>query len=249
MNCYKLIVAYDGTDFHGWQIQPGLPTVIEALHDSFKRVFNHDIRIAGASRTDTGVHALGQVVRCYVPFNIDAETLKFAWNNALPYAIIIRSLVLVDNEFQLYENVQDKTYYYHFTVQRPLPFVQRYVYHYKNNLDIDALRELLSVFVGTHDFRGFSTEDPVPENSICSIYALHLDYIARFNMYRISITGDRFLRHMVRRIVGALLVAATPHSLVDKNTLKEVLLTQNKHHSLLNAPAQGLLLYKIRYTQ
>src|SRR4029079_13319538 len=117
---------YDGTDYFGWQIQSSKPTIAGTLQSSFKRVFQQEISIVGASRTDTGVHARGQVASFVSDIVIAPETMRVAWNKVLPPAIMIRSLEVVPDDFHPQRNVVNKTYHYHFFLERPLPQQARY---------------------------------------------------------------------------------------------------------------------------
>ena len=159
MKSYKLIVAYDGSDYFGWQAQTHKPSIAGELDRAFKMVFKRDMRVLGASRTDAGVHALGQVVRIKTDVAIDAQRLKWAWNNALPATIVIRSLELVDNSFNPFCAVVQKTYYYHFFTEQPLPFLQRYGYYHPYKINMNLLNDALQFFVGTHDFCSFKSSD------------------------------------------------------------------------------------------
>lgn len=245
-NTYKLTIAYDGSNYFGWQAQNHKPSIADALNHAFKKVFKKDIKVLGASRTDTGVHALGQVARIKTDLVIPAEKLKWAWNNALPADINIRFLEQVANDFNPFCNVQQKIYYYHFFSERPLPFTQRYGYFYPYKLDLELLKKALSTFIGTHDFASFRSSEDLRENTVRTIDAITLNYVPRYKAYRITIVGQKFLRHMIRRIVGASLHVATK-GIQTLPLLKKIMDARNPAHTLPNAPAQGLILCKIIY--
>ena len=246
MKVYKLIIAYDGSDYYGWQDQPEKPSVAQALNNAFAAVFKSEIRILGASRTDAGVHAMGQVAHIKTDLNIPADKLKWAWNNALPPSITIRSLELVDESFNPFCDVSQKIYYYHFFVERPMPFIQRYGCYYPYKIDFDLLHKALQFFVGTHDFCSFKSSEDTRTNTIRTIDAIKLEYIEKYKMYRITVTGQKFLRHMIRRIVGASLSVAS-NAGNSLEFLQRVMDARNPRHTLPNAPAKGLLLHKIIY--
>lgn len=249
MKSYKLIIAYDGSNYFGWQAQDHKPSVAQVLNDTFNKVFNKtDMRVLGASRTDAHVHALGQVVRIKTDLAIAPDTLKFAWNNALPDDIMIRSLELVDDSFNPFCNVAQKTYYYHFFAKRPLPFVQRYGYFYPYKVDLKKLHEALQFFVGTHDFCSFRSSEDVRTDTVRTIDYIGLEYIRRYGVYRVVVKGQKFLRHMIRRIVGASLAVAS-RSGCSVETLRTIMELRNPKHTLPNAPGKGLMLYKIIYKQ
>jgi tRNA pseudouridine38-40 synthase len=232
--------------YSGWQAQTERPSVAHAINQVFKRVFKTDIRVLGASRTDAGVHALGQVVRIKTDLNISTEQLQWAWNNGLPEDISIRSLELMEDSFNPFCNVQQKIYYYHFFLERPSPFVQRYGYYYLYPTNIDLLNKALQFFVGTHNFCSFRSSEDTRIDTIRTIDFIKLEYFKRYNIYRITVKGQKFLRHMIRRIVGAsLAIASRPGTTLQ--LLYDIMEQCDPKHTLPNAPAKGLLLYKIIY--
>ncbi len=245
MTCYKIVVAYDGTDYHGWQIQPDATTISQILIDSFLSTFNQSISILGVSRTDAGVHALGQVAIVRCPINIPVSAVKSAWNNALPKDILIKHVVLLDELVHPHAGVVQKTYWYHFFLETPLPFFQRYGLHFNKSIDFVKLQRALQVFVGTHDFRSFCTGNE-SKDTVRTVDSAHVEFIEELQGYRIIIKGKGFLRYMVRRIVGACLMAASQKEMT-LNDLSTILQAKNPCHTLPNAPAKGLVLYKVLY--
>ncbi|HSC24698.1 MAG TPA: tRNA pseudouridine(38-40) synthase TruA [Candidatus Babeliales bacterium] len=246
MQSYKLVVAYDGSAYFGWQAQLHKSSIAATLNYAFKAAFKTEVKVLGASRTDAGVHALGQIAYIKTDLSIISDRLKWAWNNALPADIMIRSLEPVNDSFNPFCNVEQKIYYYHFFTERPLPFVQRYGYFYPYKIDFDMLRQALQFFVGTHDFCSFKSSEDLRINTIRTIDSITLEYLPRYKAYRIVVKGKKFLRHMIRRIVGASLSVASKnnHSL---QLLQDIMIACNPRHTLPNAPAQGLMLYKIIY--
>lgn len=242
---YKLIIAYDGTDYYGWQIQPGHKTVVGVLQETFKRVFDHNIHILGASRTDAGVHALAQAAASTTDLNINPAELHHAWQNVLPDSILIKEIVAVPLDWNPRNNVKQKTYAYHFFQERPLPFAARYGWYYRYPVDIEKLKKCLAVFVGTHDFRSFCTGDDM-DSTMRTIDEVSVEFIKEFNAYRISIKGPGFLRYMIRRIVGACLEVAS-RATMSPDDLKKVLEQKNPLQTLPTAPSQGLCLFNIEY--
>ena len=237
---YRMLIAYDGTDYHGWQWQPEVPTITGVLKSKFKRVFNRNITLVGASRTDQGVHALGQVASFYLGESLPLDRMLYAWNNVLPKDIFIRSLEEAPERFHPMMHVREKTYYYHFFQQRPLPFLIRYGYR-APKLDLNKLQQALKFFVGTHDFRSFCTGYE-KKSTIRTIHSIDLKNYSRFGVYRIAVTGPGFLKYMIRRLVGACFqVASEPYAPLDQ--LKVLLEVRNPHHHhSLVAPPQGLVL-------
>jgi len=249
MKRYKIVVAYDGTDFHGWALQPTVSSISQTLQDTFFDVFKENISLVGASRTDAGVHALGQVARFHTNINIDVGRIMHAWQSRLPGSIIIRSLSRITNDFHPHYGLLNKTYYYHIFGTRPLPFLQRYGLYTARNFDVQQLQDMMRLFVGTHDFSAFSTGMPIGDNPICTVDNIGLTYYRRFGVYRISITGNRFLRHMVRRMVGAALISAEKKNKVSVADVQNILVGRSIEHCLPCAPAKGLVLYTVHYKQ
>ncbi len=247
MKQYKLVIAYDGTDYSGWIQQPNRASVVQTLQVAFARVFKKKIVLLGASKTDAGVHALGQVAVFKADIAVDAEKMRWAWNNALPSSIVIRSLVS-DEQFHPHVNVKYKIYYYHFFVDRPLPFIARYGYYMAHQFDWQRFEQALQCFVGTHDFYAFYTGSEPNKNTVRTIERIKLEFIKRYSVYRVVIAGERFLRHMVRRMVGAAFTVVSDGS-VSHDDIRMALQRRSVNCKLTTAPANGLMLYKIIYKE
>lgn len=242
---YKIILAYDGTAYHGWQTQNNCRSIAGTLHHTFQQTFKRPAHIVGASRTDAGVHALGQTMRLTTDLSLDAHTLRYAWQNLLPKDIVIRSLEEIDPSFHPQRKVKTKIYHYHFCTERPLPFISRYVWFYRPLLDIQKLETCLQQFIGTHDFRSFCTGYE-RENTVRTIDTIRIEYLKQYNIYRIVVVGESFLRYMIRRMVGAsLLLASDPNR--PAATITQALQEKNPRQELLTAPPEGLILRKIIY--
>ena len=244
MKQYKAVIAYDGTDYSGWIQQKDRPSIVQTLQDRFVRVFGSSIRILGASKTDAGVHALGQVAIFKADIDVEVKKMLDAWNNLLPSSILIRSLEMAD-QFHPHYKVKQKTYYYHLFIERPLPFVARYGYCVTRPFDLDQFKDALQIFEGTHDFSAFYTGND-REDAVRMIDAIRLEYIERYHVYRVVVNGERFIRHMVRRMIGAALAVASREGITHAD-IRDALQTGTMHSQLPTAPAQGLLLRKIIY--
>ncbi|MDR3647078.1 MAG: tRNA pseudouridine(38-40) synthase TruA [Candidatus Babeliales bacterium] len=247
MNYYKLIISYDGTNYQGWQQQPIVPTVSNTMIKAFKDAFHCDLTILGASRTDAGVHSLGQTALVKTELYLEPNILKNSWNKILPSDIVIIHLQKVDETFHPMVKVKEKTYYYDFFVERPLPFNQRFGLFFYWKLDIEKLKNCLNLFVGTHDFRSFCSGDEM-KTTVRTINEISLQYIENLNIYRITIKGKSFLKYMIRRIVGACLEVSSRKN-VSTDYLSQVLKEKDPNQTLLNAPPKGLTLYKIEYEE
>ncbi len=243
MNFYKLIIAYDGTDYQGWQKQKDVKTISGELLKTFKKVFNQNPTIIGASRTDAGVHALNQIARIKTKLKIETSKMLLAWNNKLPGDITIRTIENCNENFYPLKNVKQKTYFYHFFLERPLPFNQRYGHFHHWPIDLKKLEKSLKIFIGKHDFRSYSTGYEM-ESTIRTIDDIKLIYIPEINVYRIEVKGKSFLHHMIRRIVGASLEVASRKQLKIEY-LQQVLDEKDQEQTLPSAPAKGLMLSEI----
>lgn len=240
---YKIVIAYKGTNFCGWQAQKNDCSISSALENAFKNVFNATIKLMGASRTDAGVHAYGQVAVFTTYLTISPETMLRAWNNILGDDITIRSLEPIDEHFHPRYDVVQKTYWYHIFLERPLPFYKPYGIYSAHPIDFDILKEALTLFEGTHDFRSFcSNKDG--KSTVRTVDQLSLTYDTQMQAYRIVVKARGFLHHMVRRMVGAALYAARIQSL---EAVQHALAHPNAEQKLPNAPAQGLMLAHIAY--
>ncbi len=244
MKTYKIIIAYQGTQYAGWQIQQHEYAIANLLQDRFFTVFNKKIHLSAASRTDAGVHAHGQVATFNVDLAIPAEKLRFAWNNVLPKDVIIRSLEEVSSSFNPRYDVAQKTYWYHFFLEQPLPPFNQYGYYIKQPLDLILLDQALSLFVGEHDFRAFAS-DVTGKNTLRKIDSITRDFNEQLQAHRIIVKGKSFLHCMIRRIVGASLKVAQGKT--DCAQVQRILEAKNPNHALPNAPAHGLTLKEIIY--
>ncbi len=246
MPLYKFIISYDGTKYSGWQSQKHCQAVSNCLEKTFQVVLKKRVKIIGGSRTDAGVHALGQVAIVKLDMDIDPLKLQKIINNRLPADILIRKMELAEPGFHPQSNVEMKTYYYHFFQSRPLPIVSRYGYYFYKNVDLEKLQDCFSVFLGTHDFRSFCSGEK--SNTIRTIDSINLRYFKKLGIYRLEIRGQHFLRYMIRRIAGSLLEVASS----DEKTKQDLIFAlnqKNPQQHLATAPAHGLMLHSIKYKE
>jgi len=243
MQSYILIIAYNGTNYAGWQVQKDVKTVSSVMQKTFFDIFNQTCTLTAASRTDAGVHAQGQVVLCRTNLELDEKKLLYAWNNALPVDILIRSLEKNNNNFHPFFNVSFKTYKYTIFTERPLPQIAPFGWYYRYGIDIDILRESLEIFVGAHDFKKFCTR----EFGVSTIRAINNIKVNHYNeTIDIFIEGKSFIRHMIRRIVGAAVLVAS-NKKYKKAQIQDLLYRKNGLYCFEAAPACGLILLEIKY--
>jgi tRNA pseudouridine38-40 synthase len=251
MRNIKLIIAYDGADFHGWQIQPGLPTIQGALADAAHKITQEKIMIHGASRTDTGVHALGQVAHFKTQSLLSADEFQRALNALLPPAIRIVAAEEVGPDFHARWQAQGKTYRYRIHRGRVLPpFEYRRALHYSGPLDEDAMAAAARLFEGEHDFTSFaassgSEEDDSERDMVRVLYSSEIVRERACEEIAYVVRGRSFLRYMVRKIVGTLIEVGK-----GRLTAAEIPLlfeARDRSRSGPTAPPEGLYLVSLEY--
>ena len=244
MRRVKLIVAYDGTNYCGWQIQPNGITVEEVLNKKLSKLTGEDIKIIGASRTDSGVHAMGNVAVFDTDTTIPPERIAYALNQRLPDDIVaVSSEEVPHNWHPRYCNCS-KTYEYHILnsqIPDPNRRLNRYFVSYK--LDLDKMREAASYIVGEHDFVSFCNVRTNVEDTVRTVYSLDVE--SNGDEITIRITGNGFLYNMVRIIVGTLLRVG--RGFYTPEQVKEILEAKNRKAAGVTAPPHGLMLVKIDY--
>ncbi|MDR3072486.1 MAG: tRNA pseudouridine(38-40) synthase TruA [Clostridiales Family XIII bacterium] len=248
-------IEYDGNGFSGWQIQPDRRTVQGTLEDVLSRVCGEEIHINGTSRTDAGVHAYGQCASFSGTFGIPTDRIPIAANHLFP-DIKITSAEEKDSEFHARFSAVGKTYLYRISVSdTPDIFMRNYRYQLKDALDAGKMIEVAKALEGTHDFSAFhSSGSNEPETAVRTIHRIDMiEYADRDTKgmptveYEIRVTGDGFLYHMVRIIVGTLTEAGVGEFSVEK--AKEALLSGKRACAGHTAPASGLWLEKIYFDE
>lgn len=241
MNNYKVKVSYDGTNFSGWAKQNNVRTIQEELENTLSKIFETKIIIFGSGRTDKYVHAIDQCFNFKANTNIPFNFLKNIINSKLPNDIKINKIEIVNDSFHARFSIISKTYFYKINIGKFNLFEQNYVYQYCKDIDIIKIKKILSLFIGEKDFLSFSTSEV--ENSIRKIQKISIskkdDYVF------VKITGNGFLRNMVRMIVACLLnYNENKVSISDINDLFD---KPQKGKSISKAPGCGLYLYKTNY--
>lgn len=240
----KLVVAYDGTNYCGWQIQPEKVTVEAVLNRTLGKLLEEDIRVIGASRTDSGVHALGNVAVFDTNTRIPVEKIKFALNAMLPDDIRVLGSEKVSDDFHPRHCNSVKTYEYKILNREiPLPLKRFDTTFYYKKLDVNAMNEAASYLVGTHDFKSFCCVKTQAESTVRTIYSV--DVIKQDDVISIRITGNGFLYNMVRIIAGTLINVGNGHT--QPEFVKEMLLKKDRMAAGPTAPACGLTLIGIEF--
>ena len=244
MKRVKLTIAYDGTNYCGWQIQPNGITIEEVINKTLQKLTGEPILVIGASRTDSGVHAMGNVAVFDTESTIPADRFAMALNQRLPEDIVIVKSEEVPLDFHPRYCDCSKTYEYHIINTRiPVPTKRLTNYFVSYNLNFDHMREAAAYLVGEHDFVSFCNVRTDVENTVRTITAL--DIIENGNEITIRITGNGFLYNMVRIIVGTLIRVGRGFYTPEK--VKEILEAKDRKAAGVTAPAHGLMLMEIKY--
>jgi len=254
MRHFKLTLAYDGTDFHGWQVQPGAETVQGRMREAIRLITGAEILPQGSGRTDAGVHALGQVASFSAATNIPVANLRAALNSRLPASIRIHAVEEVGPEFHARHSAHEKTYQYRlYRGEVTPPFFARYVTRHPWPLDEDAMRRAAGYVVGRHDFTSFAANDPDraarladaddPADNVREIYESRFDREGEELVY--TVRGAGFLHHMVRNLVGTFLLAGKGR--IAPEGVQEIMAARDRARAGATAPASGLWLISVRY--
>lgn len=241
----KMIVAYDGTNYHGFQRQKNALAIQEVLEDTMTPIFGHPVWIIGSGRTDTGVHARAQTINFTTTSRIPADKMPIAVNSRLPRDIAILSAEEVDADFHSRFSAEEKTYAYQLLISEcPDPFVVPYVWQVKKPLRLDLMRDALNIVVGTHDFSSFEASGSTVRDPVRTIYEATLTEEGNSRV-TIRLKGNGFLYHMVRNIVGTLVDVGLGRTSVEG--FREIIEAHDRRRAGVTAPPQGLFLENVRY--
>ena len=247
MKRVKLTVAYDGTNYCGWQVQPNGLTVQQVLNQCLSELMGEKITTIGASRTDAGVHALGNVAVFDTACRMPADKISYALNTRLPADIRIQDSVEVPSDFHPRFQQSIKTYVYKIYNRRfPDPTKRLYTYFYYYSLDVELMRQGAAYLVGEHDFKSFSTYKPEVESTVRTIYALDIRK-SEDDVITIRIQGNGFLYNMVRIIAGTLIRVGGGY--YPPEQMKTILDGKNRELAGETARPEGLTLVEIRYPE
>ena len=244
MKRVKLVVAYDGTNYHGWQVQDNGITIEEVLNRTISELVQEDIKVIGASRTDAGVHACGNVAVFDTESRIPGDKFSFALNQRLPEDIRIQESCEVDADFHPRYADTAKTYEYNILNRRfELPSKRLYAAFCYYPMDIERMNQAAAYLVGEHDFKSFCSAGAQVQTTVRTIYAVNVT--KDDDMVHIRITGNGFLYNMVRIIAGTLMQVGT--GLMEPEQVKEILEARDRSKAGPTAVAKGLTLVEIRY--
>lgn len=251
MRRYKLTIAYDGTAYCGWQrqVEP-TPTVQREVEKAAGKIVSHPVTVLGSSRTDTGVHALGQVAAMNVETLLETEKLRRAINSRLPEDILIRKMEEVPENFDVRTAVRKR---YRFLIwaakDRPV-FYRHYVYHFYRDLDLARMQAACAAFLGEHDFEAFKGQADERDNTVRTIFSCNIHRSRGWAgdgdpLLIFAVEGSGFLYHMVRTMVGTVLQVGTGHW--EPSRIAEIIASKDRQNAGPCLPAQGLHLQWIRF--
>ena len=245
MKRIKLTVAYDGTNYHGWQVQPNAVTIEGKLNEAISELTKETIQVIGASRTDAGVHALGNVAVFDTESRIPGGKFSYALNQRLPDDIVIQQSQEVDKDFHPRYCTCEKTYEYVILNRKfPLPEYRNTAFFYYGDLDIKAMQEATTAFLGEHDFAGFCSAGAQVKTTVRTIYELTVEKKDN-DMICIRVRGNGFLYNMVRIIAGTLLEVGKGN--IEAKSLENRIAAADRSQAGPTAPARGLKLIRIQY--
>lgn len=241
---WKVVLAYDGTDFHGWQVQPDRVTVQGELRDALARITGEDVLPQGAGRTDAGVHALAQVASFALAAPIPEANLARALNRTLPASIRVLSATRAGSDFHARHRAQAKTYEYRiFRGEICPPWQARYLYALNAALDVEAMQRAAALVLGEHDFTSFAASDSDSRGNVRCLHASYWVQEPPLLFYRTC--GNGFLHHMVRNLVGTFLEVGRGN--LGETDIPVILESRTRHRAGPTAPARGLFLINVDY--
>jgi len=244
MRNIKLTLSYDGTDFNGWQTQRGFRTVQETLETAIAQLTGERIRVNASGRTDTGVHAIGQVVNFYTNTHHRPEVLVRALNAHLPADVVVSEAADMPQAFDANRDATSKLYRYVIHDGPVLNlFLRRYCFHSRHRLDVDAMRQAAEPLRGRHDFHSFETDWPNRMSSVRTISHLAVSRLGEWIW--LDVEADGFLYNMVRAIAGTLMNVGRGYWPIAQ--VAEILEAEDRRAAGPTAPAQGLFLMRVTY--
>lgn len=242
MRNIKLVLEYDGTNFCGWQFQPRDRTVQEELKKSLSRILQEDVNIIGAGRTDSGVHASGQVANFLSNSEMSLYKMKAALNGTLPQDVRVLSIEAVPQHFNARFNAKKREYHYSIS-KRERAITRYYSLHFKGELDLEKIRQASQYLIGEHDFQSFCQSNAEVAHYICSIESMEWEETE--DMIVLKIIANRFLHNMVRIIVGTMFEVG--QGKIESDHVKKILEAKDRNSAGPTVAAKGLCLVRVYY--
>ncbi|AOT71201.1 tRNA pseudouridine(38-40) synthase TruA [Geosporobacter ferrireducens] len=244
MRNIKLLIEYDGTNFCGWQRQNNGRTIQEEIEKALEKVLKRPVKIHGSGRTDTGVHALGQVASFKANITVPMDKIPLALNSLLPEDISVKGASEVEEDFHARYSAKGKKYIYQI-YNGPLrsPLLRNYAYFVAHPLDLNRMQEAAQYFLGSHDFKGFMASGSCVQDTVRTLYKL--DVYFHENLIKIEVEGNGFLYNMVRIISGTLVEVGKEKILPTE--MQKIIASGIRESAGPTAPAQGLYLAEVFY--
>ncbi len=244
MSTYRLLIEYDGSSFHGWQIQPDRPSVQAALEEALATALRVSVSVVGSGRTDAGVHARGQVAHFATEAPVNLFRLRRSLNGLLSPSIAVLDVAQAPDGFHARYDARQRLYHYHATVQ-PRALDQHMRWAIRPEPDWELMNEAAQHLLGEHHFGAFCLTKSETTNRVCTVEYAHWVPELRDGDWRFEIAADRFLHGMVRAIVGTLVDIG--HGRRQPDSLPEVLASRDRREAGPAAPAHGLVLERVTY--
>lgn len=241
---YFLDISYKGTHFHGWQIQPNANTIQEEIEKAFSTILREEIKITASGRTDAGVHASQQIAHVDCLQEIDNEKFEFKINSFIDNDFSINSIRRVADAAHARFDAQDRTYHY-FINKNKSPFTKELSWYNRRDLDVELMNEAAQILLEFQDFTSFSKVNTDTPHNLCDIRFADWEYKEEQLMF--TITANRFLRGMVRAIVGTLVDVGIGK--ISNEDFRKIILKKDRKLASSNAPSDGLFLAKINYPE
>lgn len=247
IRCF-ITLSYDGTRYHGWQIQPNGDSIQQRLQEALSTLLRQPIEVVGAGRTDTGVHARIMVAHFTISQFDDLtisqfDNLAYKLNKLLPQDIAVQDIRQVPDDMHARFSATSRTYHY-FIHTRKDPFLQAYSWHVPYKLDFEKMNEAAKVLLEYKDFTSFSKVNTDTRTNLCDLREAHWDQVAT-GQWRFTITANRFLRNMVRAIVGTLIEVGRGRITIDG--MRRIIEAKDRCKAGESVPAKGLFLIDIKY--
>ena len=241
----KLVLAYDGTCYHGWQRQANAITIQEVIEKKIEMMVGEPVSLISSGRTDAGVHAVCQICNFITISNIDPRSMKRGLNSLLPDDILVKDAEYAPLEFHARYSARSKVFEYRIlNREEPDVFGRNYLWHIRMRLNTKQMTQCLPHILGTHDFSSFRSSGSGNTNPVRSVMRAEL-HNSKNGVLRFVIEADGFLRHMVRNIVGTLIHVGLGKT--GSEGFREIIESKDRNSAGIKAPPQGLFLVKVRY--
>ncbi|MBW1997704.1 MAG: tRNA pseudouridine(38-40) synthase TruA [Deltaproteobacteria bacterium] len=242
---FKVVLAYDGTNYHGWQHQPGVITLQKVLEEKIQQMTGEDVRVIASGRTDAGVHALNQVCHFFSTTRLEPDVLKKGLNSLLPDDIFVKVVSYAPPDFHARYSARAKIYEYRILNRgEPDVFLRHYAWHIRRKLGIGEMKQCLSLLRGRQDFSSFRSSGSPSASPVREMYKCEIS-IVQGGILNFLFEANGFLRHMVRNIMGTLVEVGLGK--ISYGDFQEIFQSKDRTMAGIKAPPQGLFLAEVKY--